>query len=70
MALRKKPETEERTRFVRVALTEDEHSLLRAAAAAADLSLSQYAVRAIVTTAQQGAQQIAAKVSKRSPKEK
>jgi uncharacterized protein (DUF1778 family) len=40
-----------RTRHVRVYLTEEEHSVLRAAAALADLPLSQYAVRAIVDAA-------------------
>ena len=40
-----------RTRHVRVYLTEEEHSILRAAAALADLPLSQFAVQAIVDAA-------------------
>src|SRR5262245_5074303 len=40
-----------RTRHVRVYLTEEEHALLRAAAALADQSLARFSVEAIVETA-------------------
>jgi uncharacterized protein (DUF1778 family) len=40
-----------RTRHVRVYLTEEEHAVLRMAAAAADLPLSQFSVQAIVEAA-------------------
>jgi hypothetical protein len=40
-----------RTRHVRVYLTEDEHALVRAAAARADASVSRFSVQAIVEAA-------------------
>jgi hypothetical protein len=45
------PWLEGRTRHVRVYLTEDEHALVRAAAAKADKSVSRFSVEAIVTAA-------------------
>ena len=44
---------EGRTRHVRVYLTEDEHALLRQAAAIADLSASRFSIEAIVSAARQ-----------------
>jgi uncharacterized protein (DUF1778 family) len=43
-----------RTRHVRVYLTEEEHALLRTAAAQADQSLSRFSVEAIVQAAKTG----------------
>lgn len=42
---------EGRTRHVRVYLTEEEHAILRAAAATADKSLARYSVEAIIKAA-------------------
>jgi uncharacterized protein (DUF1778 family) len=50
-----------RVRNVRVVLTEEEHALVRAAAAAADRSVSWFSVEAIVE---------AAKASKPTPKKR
>jgi uncharacterized protein (DUF1778 family) len=44
---------EGRTRHVRVYLTEDEHAIVRAAAALADLSVSRFSVEAIVQVARE-----------------
>lgn len=44
--------TEGRDRHVRVYLTEDEHALVRAAAAKVDRSVSRFAVEAIVAAAE------------------
>lgn len=45
---------EGRTRHVRVYLTEDEHALVRAAAARADKSVSRFSIEAILAAAQPG----------------
>lgn len=70
MPLRDKEGLEGRNRFVRVALTEDEHALVRTAAALADLSISQFAIRAIVETAQKTHELAGFKPPRRAPKQK
>src|SRR5262249_38305624 len=51
MPLRESGGTEGRTRHVRVYLTEEEHALVRAAAAKVDKSLARFAIDAIVEVA-------------------
>jgi uncharacterized protein (DUF1778 family) len=48
-----KPWMEGRTRAVRVFLTDEEHAIVRAAAAKADRSVSRFSVEAIVRAAQE-----------------